>query len=287
MEWNTFPSPVQANQLHTAGDAGLKIDPTSSSNPYMIMNTVSPTDNGAMKNVKVRQAIEYATNTDDAIQALGGSLLNNPLHQVLPPVIGGGTPSFNLYPYSVSKAKALLTQAGYPNGVSLKLAYTGASTGTAKAAQTIQSDLAKAGIKIKLIPAKSVYDYVIQKPAVTQKGNWDLALPGWGADWDGNAAKTYMTPLFDGRTFADASSNFGDYKDPKTDALIDQALAAPTADQAAPLWHQVDMQIMEDAAVVPLTNPNTANYIDSKTVHNFVYWDNFQDGDPTQVWLSK
>jgi peptide/nickel transport system substrate-binding protein len=287
MEWNTFPSPVQSNQLYRAHDPGLHINPTSSSNPWVAMNTVSPTDNGALKKLAVRQAIEYATNPTDVLQALGGTLLNIPLHQILPRVIVGGTPSFNLYPYNVAKAKQLLTQAGYPHGVNLKLVYTSSSTGLAKLAQTLQSDYAQAGIHVKLVPARSHYDYLIVNPNITRKGNWDLSLPGWGADWDGNAARTYMVPLYDGPpSFAQAGSNYGDYNDPKTNALIAQALKAPTAAAAAPIWHQADVQIMKDAPVVPLTNQQEANYVNASRVHNFIFWDNFQDADPTQVWLS-
>jgi hypothetical protein len=44
---------------------------------------------------------------------------------------------------------------------------------------------------------------------------------------------------------------------------------------------------MKDAAVVPLSNQIEANYYNTKTVHNFIFWDNFQGGDPTQVWLTK
>lgn len=289
MEWNTFPSPVQANQLHQQGSPGLHIGATSASNPYLIMNTVSPTDKGALKNLQVRQAIEYAVNPADVIQALGGPLLNNPLHQILPPNIIGGTPQYNMYPYNVAKAKQLLTQAGYPHGLSgIKLVYTGSSTGLAKLAPVIQSDLAKAGIGVKLVPVRSHYDYLIVNPNITRKGNWDLSLPGWSADWDGNAAKTYMVPLWDGpSSFAQAGSNFGDFNDPTVNSLIAQALKAPTASQAAPIWHQADMAIMKQAPVVPLTNPKQANYFNPKTVHNFIYWDNFQGGDPTQVWLTK
>ncbi len=287
MEWNTFPSPVQANQLSQANNPGLHINPTSSSNPWLAMNTVSPTDNGALKKLAVRQAVEYAVNPTDVLQALGGPLLNNPLHQILPQVIVGGTPSYNLYPYNVAKAKQLLTQAGYPNGVNLKLVYTSSSTGLAKLAQTLQSDLGQANIHVKLVPARSHYDYLIVNPNITQKGNWDLSLPGWGADWDGNAARTYMVPLYDGpSSFAQAGSNYGDYNDPKTNALIAQALKAPTAAAAGPIWHQADVQIMKDAPVVPLTNPKQANFVNASRVHNFIFWDNFQDGDPTQVWLS-
>jgi peptide/nickel transport system substrate-binding protein len=288
MEWDTFPVATTVPALLAAKDPNLSINDTSSSNPYLVFNTVSPNNNGAMTKKEVRQAISYAVNKTNVLQVLGGKLLNNQLNQVLPTVIKGGETQFEPYPYDAAKAKSMLTAAGYPNGITIKLLYRTVSKGSTKAATTLQADLPKAGIKVQLVGTNNqdFYGKYLQvKPNITKKGLWDAALAGWGADWDGNAARTFFLPLFDGRSLAPESSNFGDYNNPAVNALIDQALSASSVDAASALWHQADQKVMEDAAFVPLTNPRQANYHNSKRVHNFIYTDAFQNGDPTNIWL--
>ena len=56
---------------------------------------VSPNNNKAMGNLKVRQAISYAINRSDIIQVLGGPTLNTPLSHVLPANIVGGENNFD------------------------------------------------------------------------------------------------------------------------------------------------------------------------------------------------
>jgi peptide/nickel transport system substrate-binding protein len=288
MEWDTFPLPQDIHRLLTSKDPNLVINPTSSSNPYIVFNTVSPGNNGALSKVAVRQAISYAVDKSAIIQDLGGPDVNTPLNQVLPPVIKGGETKIDPYPYNPTKAKAMLKAAGYPKGITVKVLYRTVSTGSTKTAQTLQSDLPKAGIHVQLVGTNNedFYGKYLQvKPSVTRQGNWDLAIAGWGADWDGNAARTYFVPLFDGRTFAPASSNFGDFKSNAVDSLIDQALSAPTVDQAVQIWHQADVETMKEAPFVPLTNPKTANYYNSHKLAGFTYWDNYQNGDPTNIYI--
>jgi peptide/nickel transport system substrate-binding protein len=288
MEWDTFPLPNQVPQLQKLHDPGLVISPTSSSNPYLVFNTVSPEANHALAKVAVRQAISEGVNTTNLIQVFGGPLLNSPLHQVLPPVINGGQQQFNLYPYNAAKAKSDLAKAGYPNGMTIKLLYRNQSAGSTAAFQTLQADLPKMGIHVVGVPvddADFYGKYLQVTPNITQKGVWDMALAGWGADWDGNAARSFMFPLFDGRTFSPSSSNFGDFNDPKVNKLDDQAVAAPNPTAAAAIWHQADMQIMKDAAFIPITNPKTANYYNASKLTNFIYFDNFQNGSLTSIYF--
>ena len=70
-------------------------------------------------------------------------------------------------------------------------------------------------------------------PTVAQRGVWDLAIAGWGADWYGNAALSFFEPLFSGKpSFPPIGSNFGFYDSPTTNALIEQAASAKTEDEA-------------------------------------------------------
>jgi peptide/nickel transport system substrate-binding protein len=240
-----------------------------------------------MSKLEVRQAISYALNRDHLIQVLGGPDINNPLSHVLPANIVGSE-DINFYPHDQAKARELLADAGYADGLTLKFLYRNATEASRKAFQTIQQDLSEVGIKIVGVPSPNAdfYTKYLQVPSVAERGVWDLSLAGWGADWYGNAAVSYFKPLFFGEAaFPPRGSNFGLYDSDETNALIEQASVAKTEDEAAMLWAEADRQVMEDAAFYPITNPLNVNY-HAEHVHNAVYIPAFQNFDPTNVWLS-
>jgi peptide/nickel transport system substrate-binding protein len=286
MEFNNFPPPSQLPGLIAAKDPQLNLGDTSSSNPYIVFNTVSPNNGGALGTVAVRQALEYALNRSHIVQVLGGPKVNPPLSHVLPSNVSGSQ-SIDLYPHDAAKAKQLLQQAGV-SGMTLKFLYRPDSEGSRKAFQAAQQDLSQVGINVKGVPAPSAdfYTKYLQVPSAARSGVWDLALAGWGADWYGNAALSFFAPLFSGQpSFPPVGSNYGFYDSARTTSLIDQAKAAPTESQSSSLWQQADEQVMKDAAFFPITQPVQANYRAAQ-VHNAVYVEAMQNFDPTNVWLS-
>ncbi|TQM58124.1 ABC transporter substrate-binding protein [Humibacillus xanthopallidus] len=288
MEWDNFPPPSQLPALIAKNDPNLSLGPTSSSNPYVVFNTVSPNTNGALGNVKVRQALSEAINRTNIIQVLGGPKLNEALTHVVPSNVIGGENNFDLYPYNATKAKADLAAAGYPNGLTLKMLYRNSSQGSSKTFQTVQQDLSKIGVTVVGVPSPNAdfYTKYLQVPTVAQRGVWDLAVAGWGSDWYGNAALSFFNPLFYGKpAFPPNGSNFGLYDNPATNALIQQAGSAKTQDEAASMWAQADQAVMKDAPFFPITNPLQANYRASQ-VQGAVYVPAIQNFDPTNVWLS-
>jgi peptide/nickel transport system substrate-binding protein len=289
MAWDTFPPPNQVPALIAKKDPSLNIGETSSSNPYVVFNTVSPNNNKALGNVKVRQALSHAINRNNIIQVLGGPKINRPLTHVLPSSIVGGEETFDLYPYNVTKAKQLLAEAGFPKGFTLKFLYRSEAQGSTKAFQTIQQDLSKVGVKVEGVPSKNADFYVkyLQFASVAKRGVWDLSLAGWGADWYGNAALSFFKPLFSGPpSFPPTGSNFGFYDSAATTKAINAAITAPDEDQAQSLWAAADRKVMQDAAIFPITNPLQANY-HAKQVHNAIYLPTLQQFDPTNLWIEK
>ena len=287
LEWDVAPPPSQIPALQAKKDPNLSLGDTASSNPYVVYNTASPNNNKALANPKVRQALSFAINRDHILQVLGGPTLNPPLTHVLPDVIVGSK-QIDPYPYNPDKAKQLLAEAGFPH-LTLKFLYRNATEGSSKSFQTIQQDLSKVGITVVGVPSPNADFYVkyLQVPSVAQRGVWDVSLAGWGADWYGNAAVSFFNPLFSGQpSFPPVGSNFGLYNSPAANALIAQAVAAPTTDAAAALWAKADAQVMADAAFYPLTNNKQANY-HAEQVNNAVYVPSLQNFDPTNVWLTK
>ncbi|HET9117610.1 MAG TPA: ABC transporter substrate-binding protein [Pseudonocardiaceae bacterium] len=286
MSFDTGVPPSAIPGLVAQKNPNLNLQTEYSSNPYVLFNTVSPNNNGALAKVQVRQALAYALNRSHLIQDAGGPEVSPALTQILPPGMNGASPTYDMYPNDPNKAKQLLQAAGVSN-LNLKFLYRPASQTSSKMFQTIQADLGQIGVTVTGVgvPNADFYTKYLEVPSTAKNGTWDLSLAGWGPDWYGDAAASFFSPLFDGRILPPTSSNFGLFNDPRVNSLIDQALSAPDAAAAGKLWHQADVQTMTDAAIFPITDPNDP-LLHGSQVHNCIYVAAIQNCDLTNVWLS-
>jgi peptide/nickel transport system substrate-binding protein len=284
MQFDIGTSATLVPGLLAKDDPNLNVQSAVASNPYIIFNTASPNNNGALKNVEVRRALMYAFNRTHLVQVAGGPQISPPLTHVLPPTIDGSK-DFDLYPNDPAKARKMLADAGADN-LTLKFLYRPASATSAKMFQTVQSDLRDLGINVKGVPVPNADFYVkyLIVPSVARDGDWDLSLAGWGPDWFGDAALSFFAPLFDGRIDPPQSSNFGLFNDNAVNDLIDRAKAATDHSESTALWAKADRKVMEDAAIFPITDPNTPIYHASQ-VHNAIFLPVLNQFDMANVWI--
>ncbi len=290
LSWDLPVPTADLPALQAAKDPNFAIYPSASNNPYLVFNLLSPKNGGALSKVPVRQALEYAIDKTALGRIYGGPALNQPLDQVIPPG-QNGYQQFDLYPTpghkgDPAKCKSLLSAAGYPHG--LTLTDVARNSGNHPAvAQSVQADFAKCGVTTKIVPVSQgdYYGKYLNSPAATKAGTWDISEPGWVADWYGNNGRSFIAVLFDGRTYGPNTVDYGDYNSPTVNSLIDKALVAPTADAAAPLWHQADMAIMKDAAFIPFQTQKVPAYHSSR-VKNAMWSPFAQSYDVTNLWLS-
>jgi ABC-type transport system substrate-binding protein len=294
LQWDWAVPTATIATMKASKDKRLSIFAGSNSNPMLRFNFQSPNNNKAMANLKVRQAIEYAINKDALTKIYGGRDLNVPLSTVLPPGSAGYQKS-DLYPTpnyqgDAAKCKALLTEGLKEVGVpSLTLTYVYRnSSNHPKVTVSVANDLKACGIQTKLqsTTPDDFYGKFLSSEAASKEGKWDIAGPGWSADWPGNNPRTYFVPLFDGRTCGEGSTNYGCYNSPITNGLIDKALASKTQQEAAGYWTQADQQVMKDAAFVPFMQQLTP-LTHSSRVHNALYLATSQLYDFPNIWLSK
>jgi peptide/nickel transport system substrate-binding protein len=294
MEWDTFPPVTSVPQLQAKKDPNLSIGPTFSSNPYVVFNTVSPNNGGALKTKAVRAAIAEALNRDNMIQDCGGDTVCPPLTHVLPKGISGTADdnSPNPYPHNPTKAKSDLAAAGHST-LTLKLLYRTESSLSKALFTTIQQDLKTVGITVTGVgsPNADFYTKYLQVPSVAKKGTWDLAIAGWGPDWYGDAALSFFSPLFygndgkSGSAFPPNGSDFGFYNNAQVNSLIDQASSATDATKAQALWAQADQLVTSDVAIFPITTNNQPVYKATHTT-NAIFIPALQQYDPANVKLS-
>ena len=123
-------------------------------------------------------------------------------------------------------------------------------------------------------------------PTQAKAGVWDLSLAGWGPDWYGDAALSFMAPLFQGeKAYPPVGSNFGLYNNPDVNTAIDAAAKESDPAKSKDMWAAIDKKIMEDAAFYPITSNGQPTYHASH-VHNTVFIPTYQQNDPANVWLS-
>jgi len=293
MEFDAFP-PNQSvaglvKQMQSGLNHNFNLGPTYSSNPYLIFNSVSPNNSKALANVKVRQALSYGISRSHLTQVIN-PIVNPPLTHILPDGLAGSAsvPSgYNPYPYNPTKAKQLLSQAGVKN-MSLTMLYRPDSTVSTAVAQAAQSDLAKIGVKVKLLgsPSADFYTKYLEVPSVAKRGVWDLSVAGWAPDWYNQGALSFFGPLFSGSAaYPPIGSNFGFYNNSSVNSLIAAASTASSQATADADWVKLDQDVMKDAAIYPITQPLQPLY-HASYVHNAVYVPAIQQFDPTNVWLS-
>ena len=125
--------------------------------------------------VRVRQAMNYAINKEAIIKAvLRGH--GKPANSPLAPQVWGYTP-VKTYPYDPAKAKALLAEAGYPNGFKTLLRGV-AQTDPKEIMVAIQGQLKQVGVDVEVasLPAAALSADRF-KPLEENRGEMDYA--GW------------------------------------------------------------------------------------------------------------
>lgn len=223
---------------------------------YLAFNTkTAPFDN-----LLVREALSYAVDREAVVNAVGGSSLATAATTFLPNQSALGYQPYDYFPAGASgdpaKAKQLLAQAGYPNGIAVSLAYENTDDdGDGPAVATaLQAAYAKAGISVKLAPTGTDSDAfrAVAGDTSTEPG---LSLNTWGADWPSGAP--FLTPIFDGREIVRGGGNFNlaQYDDSGVDAQIDQIDQITDNAAAQKQWGALDARLGKLALTVPLYFP--------------------------------
>ncbi|MEV0206448.1 ABC transporter substrate-binding protein [Streptomyces sp. NPDC050788] len=221
---------------------------------YIAFNpTVKP-----FNNVKVRQAISYAIDRSSVVNAAGGSALAESATTFLPNQKSFGYTPYDLFPAgatgNAAKAKELLSEAGYKNGLTVTLTHSNAKDfeTSPEIATAIQDALKKAGITVKL---QGLEDNDYRDKIHSVKTEPGFFLAHWGADWPSGGP--FLAPIFDGRQIVKNGANFnnGLLNDKSVNDEIDAINKLTDFDAAAKRWGALDKKIGEQALTVPLFHP--------------------------------
>ena len=169
--------PVQ-DQLQLAAGRNTQLESARSVRVLFIaFNTLKP---GAQDNKLVRQALNYALDVPAIVKTvLGGR--GYPLATPLPPNFTGYDPKIPFYTHDLAKAKALLAQAGYPDGKGLELvinAPTGRYNRDKEVAEAVAGQLSETGAKV----TTRIQEWTTYVNQVSQRALAPAYELGWGND---------------------------------------------------------------------------------------------------------
>lgn len=223
---------IEGGQLHTG---------------YITLNVKMP----PFDKVEVRKAVNMAINKERITQVINGRAV--PATQPLPPSMPGYTDSYDGYPFDPEGAKALLAEAGFPDGFETEL-FVMNTDPNPRIAQAIQQDLSNIGIKASIQSLASAN-------VIAAGGEEDQAPMIWsgGMAWiaDFPDASNFYGPILgcDGATVG--GWNWSWYCNEELDAMAtkaDSITDASMVDDRLKMWSDVYMAIMEDAPWVPVFN---------------------------------
>ena len=154
-------------------------------------------------------------------------------------------------PYDVKKAKALLAEAGYPNGFESVLWSAYNNTTSQKTIQFVQQQLAQVGIKLQ-VQALEVGQRTEQVDAWPDPKTAKVRMyyTGWSsstgeADWG-------LRPLFASESWAPKLNNMSFYKSDVVDNALAKALVTVDDKEKAALYKTAQDEIRKDLPRVPL-----------------------------------
>jgi peptide/nickel transport system substrate-binding protein len=230
---------------------------------YVLMNT----EQAPFDNVKLRQAINYAIDKYTIVQVAEEGM-GEVTDSIFSPDIFGYS-DIDGYEYNPEKAKELLKEAGYGDG--LTLTFKTLDGIYKKAAEIIQENLRNVGITVNIeVEEKNAY---IQDLV---SGNYEFGNIGVSV---GKDADQYSIVFMSGE-----QANFSKYSDEELDNLFAKGRETIDKTRRLEIYKEVAQKISDEAVIVPLYYPKIicvsrskldVGYIDPQE-HTKVYYMNWK-----------
>lgn len=224
----------QAAQLKSAPKAQALIGLTERV-AYVRLNTTKP----PFDNPKLRLAAAYALDKQAMIDGLLGGH-DKPVPELLTPAIFGWIDGIKAPEHDLAKAKALIAEAGPAAKAEIDLAT--APVFDQRIVQAIQQMLVDAGFNVKI--AMSDMATYLKRAQAGPEATSMLSFGRWSCacqDADG-----VLFPLLH------KSSGWSAYRNPKMDALLEEARATLDTNKRLAAYKQVHEIVATDVPVVPL-----------------------------------
>lgn len=196
-----------------------------------------------LDDLRVRQAIAYAIDRNQIVQFKGKDFARA-AQSIVPSGYLGQSADVPLLPYDPEKAKALLKEAGHPNGLTIHVIHTNLP-GMLSMMEVTQAQLRKVGIILDLEVVEHATFHANIRKDMSPIVHYSAArFP---------IADTYLTQFYLGRSIVGtptAVTNFSHCTD--ADAEIDAARVEPDSAKQKALWKTAQQKLMAKVCGIPV-----------------------------------
>ncbi len=205
---------------------------------YLVFNMKT----GRFTDARLRRAVAYALKRDDMVKAAmfghGAPLDTLPILSTDPlfdPSVG------KLWPYDPDRSRALLKEAGLPNGFSTTILSAGSYGMTKDACVVMQQNLADVGINVEL----KLTDFATRVSLGT-KGQYELSMNSTGVDFNDPDA---WSALVGSGLSADYHRPYG-YENVEAAKLLDQGRQELDPAKRRAIYAQLQRVVAEDTPLI-------------------------------------
>jgi peptide/nickel transport system substrate-binding protein len=243
----TDPRPDDAKAL--AKQVGISVVEQPANNvSYLAMDV----EKKPFGDLRVRQAIAYAIDIATMATSLyssGAVVADN----WTPPGMLGENPAVKTYPHDAVKARALLAAAGFPHGFATTLSYSTAPRPylpePQRVAETIQANLAQAGIQVTLQP----YEWGVFLDRI-KHGQHEMCLIGWTGD-NGDPDNFFYPLLDQDSAHKDGTAqNYSFWRDPAFHQLMLQGQGAVDDAKRKEIYRRANAMVHDQTPAISLVH---------------------------------
>ena len=205
---------------------------------YIAINTTR----GPLADIRVRQALNYATDSKAILEGIVSGR-GNLAAGVIPPSLPGGDSTRKGYTRDLARAKQLLTEAGFANGIDIEL-WSSQTPPFPRIAQAVQANLKEIDVRVTLVQrdASSMRE-------AARAGKTDMALKDWFADYPD--AENFLYPLLHSANKG-VGGNVSFYSNPQFDKLVSDARREQDDAKRTAMYKQADEMEYQDAPMIYL-----------------------------------
>jgi peptide/nickel transport system substrate-binding protein len=245
---------LETGEVDVAFDIGIMDKETiENSNNLELVEVESPAllylgfdqTNPIYQNKKLREAIAYAIDNQTFVDVVfrGSAVAGDSPLPKASPAYNGNVKKYN---QDIEKAKKLLAEAGYPNGLDIEL-WCMDDGPRVDMCVIIQDQLKKIGINLEI----KIFEFgaYVSKTALPNK---ELYFLSWNSSGDGDVA---LYPLFHSSQHG-APGNRSFYSNKEVDKLLDKARVSVDEEERRSLYKEVQNILQEDLAIYALAYPN-------------------------------